>query len=136
MNAKGGDNVPASKAQIRATNKYISNNYDSLRIVVPKGRKQAIEAHAKAKGESVNGLVNALLRDDMGLTIDEWGGNEEMKSVSQIRRTLNNNGYSLVKRDRGEDSWMIVKANINGVAAGGDNGMTLDEVRDWMKEML
>ena len=59
-----------------------------------------------------------------------------MKSVSQIRRTLNNNGYSLVKRDRGEDSWMIVKANINGVAAGGDNGMTLDEVRDWMKEML
>ena len=56
----------------RAKNKYNSNNYDSLRIVVPKGRKAIVEAHAKSKGESVNGLVNALLRADMGLTEEEW----------------------------------------------------------------
>ena len=60
------------KASTRAKNKYNAANYDSLRIVVPKGRKQAVEAHAKRKGESVNGLVNALLRGDMGLTEDEW----------------------------------------------------------------
>ena len=64
--------MPASKAQIKATNKYNSANYDSLRIVIPKGRKQAVEAHASSKGQSVNGLVNALLRADMGLTEDEW----------------------------------------------------------------
>lgn len=43
-----------------------------LTIVVPKGQKQAIEAHAKSKGESINGLVNALLRADMGISEDEW----------------------------------------------------------------
>lgn len=64
--------MSVSKAQQKAVNKYIKNNYDSLRIVVPKGRKQAVEAHAKAKGESVNGLVNALLRADMGLTEEQW----------------------------------------------------------------
>ena len=60
------------KASTRAKNKYNAANYDSLRIVVPKGRKAAVEAHAKERGESVNGLVNALLRADMGLSEDEW----------------------------------------------------------------
>ena len=64
--------MPASKAQIKATNKYNAANYDSLRIVIPKGRKPAVEAHASDKGQSVNGLVNALLRADMGLTEDDW----------------------------------------------------------------
>lgn len=41
-------------------------------ITIPKGLKQAVEAHAKSKGESINGLVNALLRADMGLSEAEW----------------------------------------------------------------
>lgn len=41
-------------------------------LAIPKGQKATIEAHAKSKGTSVNGLVNALLRSDMGLTEDEW----------------------------------------------------------------
>lgn len=64
--------MPASKAQIKATNKYNATAYDRLNIVIPKGRKQAVEAHAASKGESVNGLVNALLREDMGLSEGEW----------------------------------------------------------------
>lgn len=64
--------MPASKAQIKATNKYNAANYDSLRIVIPKGQKQAVEAHAQGKGQSVNGYVNGLIRADMGLTEDEW----------------------------------------------------------------
>lgn len=64
--------MPASKAQLKATNKYNAKAYDSLRIVVPKGQKQAVEAHAQQKGESVNGLVNALLRAEMGLSDEEW----------------------------------------------------------------
>lgn len=46
--------------------------YDRISVTVPKGRKQAIEAHAGSKGESVNGLINKLLREDMALTVDEW----------------------------------------------------------------
>ena len=64
--------MTASKAQIRATNKYNAANYDNLRIVIPKGRKKAVEAYAREQGESVNGYVNGLIRGDMGLTEDEW----------------------------------------------------------------
>lgn len=64
--------MPASKAQQRAVNKYIKGNYDRLNITIPKGQKATVEAHAKSKGESVNGLVNALLRADMGLTETQW----------------------------------------------------------------
>ena len=53
---------------------FSEKNYDRLAITIPKGQKQAVEAHAQGKGQSVNGLVNALLRDDMGLTEGEWKG--------------------------------------------------------------
>lgn len=66
------------KASTRAKNKYNAANYDNLRIVIPKGRKQAVEAHAKQRGESVNGLVNALLRADMGLSDGEWKAGEDV----------------------------------------------------------
>lgn len=59
-------------AQRRAVAKYNAANYDRIEIKVPKGRKQAVEAHAKSKGISINSLVNALLRAEMGLSEDEW----------------------------------------------------------------
>lgn len=62
--------MPKSRSEIN--NAYAKKAYDSLRIIVPKGRKQAVEAHAKAKGESVNGLVNNLLRNEMQLTEEQW----------------------------------------------------------------
>ena len=61
-----------SKASMHAVDKYVKNNYDSFLVRVPKGRKQSIDAHAKSRGTSVNGLVNSLLRADMGLSEDEW----------------------------------------------------------------
>lgn len=61
-----------SKAQQRAVNKYIKGNYDRINLVVPKGRKAAIEAHAQSKGESVNGLLNGLLRAELGMSEDAW----------------------------------------------------------------
>jgi hypothetical protein len=65
------------KASTRAKNKYKAKAYDRIELVVPKGRKAAVEAHAKEKGESVNGLVNGLLRADMGLTEAEWNERPE-----------------------------------------------------------
>ena len=46
--------------------------YDRLNIVIPKGRKQAVEAYAQENDLSVNGLVNALLRDALGMTDGQW----------------------------------------------------------------
>lgn len=60
------------KASTRAKNKYNAANYDSLRIVVPKGRKAEVEAFAKERDESVNGLVNNLLRNAMGKSEEDW----------------------------------------------------------------
>ena len=60
------------KASTKAKNKYNAANYDSLRIVVPKGRKADVEAYAKNQGESVNGLVNARLCAAIGMNEDEW----------------------------------------------------------------
>ena len=71
--------MPTTKSQQRAVNKYMKENSDSLRIVVPKGRKRTVEAYAKKRGESINGLVNALLREELGISEAEWkhGGAEE-----------------------------------------------------------
>lgn len=53
-------------------NKYNSENYDNLRIVVPKGRRRTIKAYAEERGKSINGLVNDLLREEMGITESKW----------------------------------------------------------------
>lgn len=46
--------------------------YDRLNIVVPKGRKERIEALAAERGQSVNGLIGTLIRREMGMTEAEW----------------------------------------------------------------
>lgn len=66
-----------SKTSTTVKDRWNKNNYDDVRIRLPKGRKQAVEAHARERGESINGLVNALLRADMGLSEDEWRRNDE-----------------------------------------------------------
>ena len=60
-----GDNMTESKgnSQTRAKNKYNSKNYDSLRIVVKKGKKAIISQYAQEQGKSINGLVKELLED-------------------------------------------------------------------------
>lgn len=66
--------MPVSKAQQKAVNGYIARNYDRINLTIPKGRKATIEACAKSEGTTINGLVNALLREKTGLTEDEWKG--------------------------------------------------------------
>lgn len=61
-----------TKAGMRAVDKYVKENYDRLYIKIPKGRKADVEAYAKSKGESINGLVNALLQNAMGIAGEEW----------------------------------------------------------------
>jgi len=54
------------KAATRAKNKYNAQNYDSLRIVVPRGRKAEILAVAEAAGDSLNGYVTKAVDERMG----------------------------------------------------------------------
>ena len=57
--------MPASKAQQKATNRYIAKAYDRINLTVPKGRKDAIQAHAEAHSESVNGFINRAILEAM-----------------------------------------------------------------------
>ena len=54
-----------SKAQNKATQKYIKNNYDSVMIRMPKGKKEQIKTFAESKGESLNGFVNRAIDEAM-----------------------------------------------------------------------
>lgn len=61
-----------TKATMKAVDKYVKNNYDSFLVRVPKGRKATIEEQAKENGESVNGMINRLLREESGMTEEDW----------------------------------------------------------------
>ena len=53
--------MTASKAQQRAVNKYMKENYDEIKVRTDKGKKARIKAHAESRGESVNGFVNRAI---------------------------------------------------------------------------
>lgn len=57
--------MPASKAQQRAVNKYMANNYDRINLTVPKGQKDIIKTHAEAHGESVNAFIGRAIAETM-----------------------------------------------------------------------
>lgn len=57
--------MAVSKAQQKATNKYISNNYDRVNLTVPKGQKEVIQTHAESRGESVNGFINRAINNQI-----------------------------------------------------------------------
>ena len=60
------------KTSSQVKDRYNAKAYDEIKLRVPKGQKAAVEAHASSKGQSVNGLVNELLRADMGVSVEDW----------------------------------------------------------------
>ncbi len=57
-----------SKAQTRASNKYQSKAYDRIALLVKKGQREIIKAHAEAQGKSLNAYINDLIVADMAKT--------------------------------------------------------------------
>lgn len=51
------ENAKVSKAQQKAVNKYVKNNYDRINVTFPKGQKDVIQSAAEAAGETVNGYI-------------------------------------------------------------------------------
>ena len=66
---KAGSNMPeenkVSKAQQKAVNKYVKNNYDRINVTFPKGQKEIIMQAAEAAGESVNGYIKKAVDERM-----------------------------------------------------------------------
>ena len=57
--------MPVSKAHIKATNKWMAKAYDRVNLTMPKGKKDTVQAHAAARGESVNGFINRAISETM-----------------------------------------------------------------------
>lgn len=54
-----------AKASTAAKNRYNAKAYDNLRVVVKKGRKAEIQAHAETMGESLNAFVGRAINETM-----------------------------------------------------------------------
>lgn len=48
---------PYSQAQNKATQKYVKNNYDEIKVRVPKGKREEYKAMADAEGKSLNQYI-------------------------------------------------------------------------------
>ena len=51
--------------QIEYQNEYNKEKYDRISLMVPKGKKDIIKAHAKAKGQSVNEFINLAIEEKL-----------------------------------------------------------------------
>ena len=56
-------------------NRWNAENYDQIKICVPKGFRAEVSAYAKRKGISVSSLIKRLLEDEMSKHGDD--GNEK-----------------------------------------------------------
>lgn len=57
--------MTVSKAQQRAVNKYMKENYDRVNLTLPRGMKDTIKAHAESQGESLNAFINRAIAQTM-----------------------------------------------------------------------
>ena len=55
----------AAKTSAAVKNKWNKENYDRIEIIVSKGKKEIIKAHAEARGESVNAFINRAIDETM-----------------------------------------------------------------------
>ena len=57
--------MAVSKAGILARERYNSKNYDNLRIRVPKGKKEFLQAYVESRKESLNGFINRAVLETL-----------------------------------------------------------------------
>ena len=97
--------MPVSKAQQKAVNKYVKENYDRVLLTMPKGQRATIKAHAEANGESVNAFIGraideTMARDNAAPTEPVEGPGLHARE-QKLRRILSKHGLHLKKPRKG-----------------------------------
>lgn len=59
--------MAVSKAQREATNKYLKEKVEEIKIRVPKGKKEKIQEYATSLGKSTNEFINNAIDEKMGV---------------------------------------------------------------------
>ncbi len=57
--------MPYSEAQKRATNKYKEKAYKRIPLDVPVAEYDALKAYCKQAGESVNGFIRRIIKENI-----------------------------------------------------------------------
>lgn len=69
------------KASAKSKNAWNAKNYDRVNLMLPKGSKDDIKAHAEARNESVNGFIKRAISEtmerDKSVSADETGSLSE-----------------------------------------------------------
>ena len=55
----------AEKNSYESIKRYEDKAYDKILVRMPKGKKDLIQAHAEAQGESTNGFINRAISETM-----------------------------------------------------------------------
>lgn len=61
------------KTSAAAKNRYNEKAYDRISLVVPKGQKETIKAHAESMDESLNGFIQRAIQSTMEEDIKKEG---------------------------------------------------------------
>lgn len=62
---KPGTYTGYTEARKEANARYEAKTVERISLVLPKGKKAIIKAHAEARGESVNGFINRAIDETM-----------------------------------------------------------------------
>ena len=84
--------MAVSKAQQASVNKYVKSNYDRINVTMQKGRREIIQAHAAARGESVNAFIGRAIEEAM----ERDGSGSPVKARGAVQDRI---GESLVPPD-------------------------------------
>ena len=63
MSERGVDVSPISKAQMKATAKYMKENYDEFKVRMPKGKKKQVQEYIMSTGESMNAFISRAVNE-------------------------------------------------------------------------
>lgn len=87
--------------QSKYINDFIKETYDTIKIQVPKGKRDIIKKQAKDKGyKSVNAYINNLISKDM----------EQAEEKQAINTQQHNQGFII----SGDNNKGIILGDING----------------------
>ena len=113
--------MPVSKAQQRAVDRYVKENYDRIEIKAPKGRKAEIKAHAEARGESVNGFIGRAIDNQME------ADNAASRAASELSEGIPLHTLEQrVRRTLYKHNMLIRKKGGTYTVVGGDEPHTFD----------
>lgn len=64
-----------SEARKKANEKYNAKAYDQVKVLVKKGEREQLKAHAEKQGESLNGFINRAIKET--IENDNKGGDAQ-----------------------------------------------------------